>query len=231
MTAIGKKTAIISMGMSCQSAHQIRSNIDLLRTVTGDNTLEVKSMPFDWLICPPSSAVRILSDENRFPVRSELAINFRPFWMPKNAYFWHHFRNEHKEYDLDANYDDTQKTYLPRWKRFDSIVKDPSRRLIAVLSNVQNDLAKTERRVGTISKTFRLSELTQNLRAMEKTFGRPTEFIVVTAPDRFINDAQTPSNVAIFHHGPDDTMWEGDEKQWGETFSTYFASRQVMRAS
>jgi len=231
MSAIGKKAAIISLGMSCQSSHQIRSNISLLRSLTRDDTLEVKSLPFDWLICPPASATRILSDKHRFPERHELAINVRPFWMPKNTYFWHHFRDDNKAYDLDRHYEDTKKLYLQRWERFDAVTKDPNRRLIVILSNTQNDLIKTERRVGTISKTFRLSEIISNTKLIEDSFGRPTEFIIVTAADRFINDARPSSNVAIFHHSLDQTDWEGDVEQWNNTFSTYFISNPLMQAS
>lgn len=217
MSAIGEKTAVISIGMSCQSAHQIRANIKTLQAALGDETLTPKSLPFDWLICPPLSAMSILSDPVRLPARDEMAMNSRPFWMKKNAYFWHHFRNDKKEYDLDSSYDDTLAIYRGRWERFKHLEKATTKRTICVLSNTQNDLSLTEATVGTVSSLFRASELKLLADEVQTHFARKLEFIVVTRPDRYISDV-TLNDMKLYMHEPDSSAWEGDDAQWANTF-------------
>ena len=48
MSLIGQKSALISVGVSCQTVHQVERAIDLAREI--DPTIEKKGLPLDSLM-------------------------------------------------------------------------------------------------------------------------------------------------------------------------------------
>ena len=215
MSVTGNSVAVLSIGMSCQTSHQIRERVGLLREVTNDRSLKVKALPLDWLISQPSSTLSLLRSAKRFPDKGELIMRGgKPYWPLHNIYFWHAFKTESRQFDIDATYAAVRETMLMRWERFDKAVK--GRRLILVMSNTQNDLEKHCETGRTISAVFQMSQpnsMSDHLRYM---FGPTTEVVVVSRRDRMLADAD-PCGIKLFYHRPDLSRWEGDDAQWANT--------------
>ncbi|TWI87553.1 hypothetical protein JM93_02119 [Roseibium hamelinense] len=94
MSAGGENTAIVSLGMSCQSARQIRKSIDVLSASLGEQVKPDRSF-FDGLIAPITGMCRLFEDG--FPIFSREQIipgPGEPTWQPYGIRFLHHFRDE-----------------------------------------------------------------------------------------------------------------------------------------
>jgi len=76
--------------MSCQSALQIRDNIDIIARASGDDSLKASGLPFDSVICPPDAAAKMLRTRQFFPRdKRELVLKRGAFWKDFNVYFRH----------------------------------------------------------------------------------------------------------------------------------------------
>ena len=59
MSVVGDKVAVVSLGMSCQTAVQIRDHVSVIAASAGDATLRPSALPFDSIVCHPASAVKM----------------------------------------------------------------------------------------------------------------------------------------------------------------------------
>ncbi|SMF66085.1 hypothetical protein SAMN02982989_3437 [Xaviernesmea oryzae] len=217
MSLTGNNVAVLSIGMSCQTSHQIREHASLLREVTGDPSLKVKALPFDWLISQPTSTLSILQSVKRFPDLDELAMRQgKPYWPRHNVYFWHAFKNDEQQFDIPGTYNMVRETMLMRWERFSNAVI--GRRLILVMSNTQNDLDGHCRAAGTMSSIFQMSKLNSIAREIRQILAPSAEIVVVSRRDRMLADEE-PRGIKLFYHQPDSSRWEGDNAQWAETLT------------
>jgi len=90
MSLVGRKAAVVSLGMSCQTTLQIDDHSDLIARGVGDLDLRPSSLPFDNLVCHPRAATRLLDNDAFYPAsKDELAVYRGAFWTAQQVYFRH----------------------------------------------------------------------------------------------------------------------------------------------
>lgn len=137
-----KNKTLVSLGMSCQTTHQLRRLADSQQVTTcASSPLTAPSGIFDWLICPPTSTINLLNQKIPEFTRNSIHIHKgRAYWPDFNLYFWHGFSvTEQGVRHLRIN--ETFNRELMRWRyqrqRFSAL--DPTQ-TVFVISNTQNNL-------------------------------------------------------------------------------------------
>lgn len=221
MSVIGTNTAVVSLGMSCQSAHQIRTHAKLISScLKSGEVLDASRLPFDWLICPPPSALKILESGAFFPERPEaMILNHAPYWPEYSTYFWHDFLDDNRNYDLSLDFEGTKEKY----KRLADKFRDLRRmaRLIFVISNSQNNLEFVPERTLALTKDMSASHIEMLCDATDKFFERQCEYIVVTYSDRLDRDPDR-DHVDVYRIDKDPSEWRGEPRLWAQVFTEHF---------
>jgi hypothetical protein len=211
MSAIGSTVAIVSLGMSCQSAHQINTQIPLLSRLVGE-PLEQRRLPFDWLICPVQSTVDCLRDWKFFPSSpEELTDRHRPYWQKRNIYYWHDENVTTRVWNVRQKYEHSARTLAK--------VREMRRRIF-ILSNSQNSLSRVSAATGTIQVKIDIEEIREAERAVNEIFGN-SEVYTVTYDNR-LELRGSPAHDRIFKIPPDQTRWKGSEADWAAVFQQIF---------
>lgn len=224
MSAAGKKVAIVSLGMACQSSWQIRKHIRLLRELTQDRSLRESSMPFDWLISQPDGASKLIRDQAFFPESPEEITRQggRPWWGRYNTYFWHDFTRKRAPIPISEGFENARQKYNHLWSKFQSIRN--VERKIFVISNVQNNLDMVAETTGTVDFHFKATQLGNLMSAADAwTEAGSNEYLVVSYEDRIDPDIHL-RNTKIITISKDESEWEGSKDAWNFAFKTYFSS-------
>ena len=222
MSAGSSHTAIVSLGMSCQSARQIRTGMDVLGAALGE-TFERERHFFDGLIAPVSGMAALFEDG--FPVFTRKRIEpgpGHPTWQPYGIRFLHHFREEGEDADIDACFDEELSRFSHMREKFARL--SDRRRVVFVISNSQNNLAEVAQETEMGSIAFDAGELARLQAAVDRFLDRPCEYLVVSYPDRHGGIAHPQLTVLR----PDDSEWTGDKAQWHALFQAYFARPQRL---
>jgi hypothetical protein len=227
MSAVGRKLAVVSLGMSCQSTYQIRLNVPAIAAATGDDRLAISGMPFDGIVCPPQSASRMLATDTFFPAdNDELTISTGAFWKAYNV----HFRHEYKlrkihilEYlrgrlNVARAHRDLVSRYSYLAGKFRNLRQ--VERLVFVMSNTQNDLVRYKAEVGT-DYVLTMGTIGALCDQCDDFFGRRCEYIFSTHEDRTSGTCDRPG-LTVFKLTPDPSEWKGDDLQWKRVFEAYF---------
>lgn len=243
MSAAGSSLAIVSLGVSCQTALQIRHNIasipELYDAQLGHSValeLDESSFPFDWRIMSPASFTLMARDRLFFPVSPSELTNHAgrngealfPYWPKKECYFWHDFRVAEGEWDVHATFDDMTSKYAHTVGKF---LRPTSKRLIFVIANTQNNLDKVSRRTG-LNFYFDRRAIEDVRKSLDLLFpDRTIELIVVTTESRSASDrADWPARTYVIDQasmGPEDVY--GDGGQWREIFVDYLSGCPAAR--
>jgi hypothetical protein len=225
MSIVGDRVAVVSLGSSCQSAHQIKQNAGLLSALTGDE-LTPKRFPFDWVICPAARAAEWIRSGDRFP---QSPLELSPYkqggtfcWKKRGMFFWHDFRQQ-GVIDIEATFGPTRDKYARFFNSFDDLRN--RERIVFVISNTQNNLVSV---LGDDYQKGSFAFTPGNMRAVkqsaETALGRPCEMLVVTYGERSVptleNSADERMTVARIE--PDDSEWKGDDAAWRVLFQRYF---------
>jgi len=211
MSLIGAHTAVVSLGVSCQTARQIRLNQTLLSARLGD-ALQPLSLPLDWMFAPPDAVARLLRSPIRVPPRrGELIAAEQPFWARHGVWLWH------DAVSSDADFAALQARQTRRWARFDAL--GALERRVFVVSNTQNNLDDVARKAPQ-RMDFRLTRqrMTAISEAIAQAFpkGR-NDVLFVAYAARLAPDAQRAAlPLAVLE--PDATDNEGDDRQWTAAF-------------
>ena len=225
MSVVGEKLAVVSLGSSCQSAHQVKQNAGMLSALTGD-ALAPKRFPFDWLICPPGRTAAWIRSGDRFP-RSPVELS--PYrhkgtflWERRGAFFWHDFRQQ-KVVDVEGTFDLTRGKYDRFFNSFDDLRN--RERIVFILSNTQNNL------VSVLGKDYEKGGFVftpENIRAVkqgaEDALGRSCEMLVVTYDARSVPALESlpDERITVAKIKPDGSEWKGDDATWRGLLLGYF---------
>lgn len=216
VSAGSSHTAIVSLGMSCQSSRQIRTSLDVLSASLGE-TFERERHFFDGLIAPVDGMAELFEDD--FPLFQRDQIEpgpGHPTWQPYGIRFLHHFRTEDEDADIDEHFGEE----LSRFGHMREKLADLAnrRRVVFVISNSQNNLTEVAEETGMGSIAFKTGELNRLQTAVDRFLGRPCEYLVVSYPDR--HGGIVHPHLTVLH--PDDSEWTGDKAQWRALFQDYF---------
>jgi len=227
MSLVGRKAAVVSLGMSCQTTLQIDDHSDLIARGVGDLDLRPSSLPFDNLVCHPRAATRLLDNDAFYPAsKDELAVYRGAFWTAQQVYFRHECtlrKSRPIEYlrrkvDVARGYRDLAGKFAHLAEKFRRL-RDLER-LIFVVSNSQNDLTEYQAEVG-IDCLVSMDDVAALCGACDRYFGRRCEYIFATYDGRTTGMADR-SNLSVFRLSPDSSEWAGDHAQWRALWTQYF---------
>ena len=214
--SIQADVALVSIGLSCQSTHQIRFNAEFIKDVC-QTTVAVPSGYFDWLICPPESATKFLDDGMPEFSANDITLKFQPTWERYKIYYWHEFQ-QNEIINIQRNFKQSQSKFNYLIQQFKKL-RD-FKRLIFVLSNTQNNLFEVREQTGSLDFKFDHQKVVDLKKAVENFLTREVEFLVVTNSDRFDGSAGHGYHIEFFK--PDQSEWKGDKKAWKDCFQRYF---------
>lgn len=203
MALIGKRTAIVSVGMSCQTAFQIYENLEFLAVLVGE-PLEKHATPFDWTICAVRDVAGMIRDGETYPTEiSELSGNRRPLWARRRCWFWHRVFGTPEKFFGQARYER---------ERWDEIGERPNRHFF--VSNTQNNLLRPPfNKLGidtTMTETV-VIDLSVSIRA------RFSGNSVLHAITHDIN-TKTEGHICFHRIAKDGSQWHGNKREWRQVF-------------
>ena len=216
MSAQSGATAIVSLGMSCQSSRQIRTHVETFSELL-DQTFEPTRHFFDGLISPIPGLAALF--EEGFPLFSRDSIQpgpGYPTWMPYGIRFLHHFREEEGAPDIDRFFECERSRFGYLRAKFMRLAE--AERLIFVISNSQNNLSEVAFQSQIPCIAFNQSQLERLMKAVDNFLDRRCEYLVVSHPERHggVRDAD------IHVMKADESEWTGDKTQWRSLFQSYF---------
>ena len=227
MSLVGKKIAVVSLGMCCQATFQIRHHAKLLASLGEDATAVISGMPFDGLICPPPSAARMLKEDKFYPADlGELTVSEGAYWEDFNVYYWHEFRPGKldpiigRKINVEKSYRVLREKYQHMADKFRRLSE--VERLIFVICNTQNNLPLVAELTGTVSPRVDLASIDGLAAQGDAFFGRPCEYVFATYPD-WASGQSARNNVTVHELSRDKSDWQGDPAQWARVFKDTFA--------
>ncbi|MBD8878085.1 hypothetical protein [Roseibium polysiphoniae] len=221
MSAGSERTAIVSLGVSCQSARQIRTSIEILSEALGEHFVPERHF-FDGLISPIAGLAQLFEDG--FPIfrRQDIAAGpGHPTWQPYGLRFLHHFREEGMDADIDAHFAEDLSRFSYLREKFQRLADRA--RVVFVISNSQNNLDEVARDTMIADLNFRRDELERLQRAVDRFLGRPCEYLIVSHPDRH-GGVDLPELTIL---EADESEWTGDKSQWRSLFRSYLGRKNI----
>ena len=212
---------LVSLGMSCQTAHQLAQYADL----NARSVVFVKG-PFDWLICPPSNAADWLNANLRdFDVDDIVEYRGRAYWPEFDFWFWHGFidhSDDRRTVDL-AGYAERELSKLVYQRnRFSAL--DASRTLFFV-SNTQNNLIpEVFETTETHRYSFELHEIEKLQISLDGFFHKSTNLHVLSRFDRIDPRLLQQANVHVLP--VDNSEWKGSSGEWKDRLDHILASEK-----
>lgn len=200
---------IVSLGMSCQSAHQLARF-----AVENPEIVTFKKGPFDWLICPADSSISLLDSKLDAPQLTELEIRRNHvFWPRHDLWFWHGYmkrKGDLRELALEETFEREAAKFANQRAQF--LALDPTRTLF-IISNTQNNLIGDVFDSNEIDRvTFDANRLLSLKASLTNLFRSPINLAAVSRKDRFTGDF--PDGIDVQLLSSDDSEWKGDDAQW-----------------
>lgn len=221
MSAIGNRTAIVSLGHSCQSSRQIDANIRLLRQLTKDSGLQKASLPFDWIIATADGIAGLFEDGCFFPETAEGLVDDqgRLRHRTRDVLYWHESRALART--GNADFENAKAKFRHTSDKFRQIAGLD--RVVAVFSDTQPNLPEIEHQwkfplVGTSPDSAERARA-----AFADFLGRPVELLMVGRLPR--PEATPRPGFAYYHVVPDTAGWAGNGRHWTAVFGDYFSAR------
>jgi hypothetical protein len=220
MSISSNKVAIVSIGISCQTAYQIRNHKEYIKELLNLPDICESTYPFDWVICPPENILCQI-DSSFFP-QSPDELERRSgvvCWPSVGVYYWNDFHSG----DINANFEDIGSKFShlnQKWGKLCEFDK-----VIFVLSNTQNNLPIVSPGVGGFNWKFKKSVIIEiREKIMNFMPGCMAEGFVVTYPDRCDSDV-LDGGWPVYFLKQDESAWEGDAVQWRQVIYNYMKSR------
>lgn len=219
MSAIGERMAVVSLGLSCQTSRQIDGHVPLLRKLTGDETIDKASLPFDWLISTPHGLESLIGSGTFFPEDPAALYDDHGRLRSREheLLYWHVSR--HASRVGHPSFDDARSKFAHTSGRFGAISKLD--RVIAVVSDTQGNLpwVQDEWKVPLLDTTPAQAE--QLRRTFADFLGRPVDLLMVSRNAR--PDFEQRADFAYYHMVPEPEGWAGSGRDWAAVFQDYFS--------
>lgn len=216
MSVFGKRTAVVSLGVSCQTAWQIKKQAGLLSELAGE-PLEAAAGPFDWLIMPPAGFSSWMAAGARFPASpDEIVVHPNFHWPRHNLHFWHEFTTD-GAVALHATFDRTRAKFDHLLGKL-AAIRACERRVFFV-SNTQPNLDEVRRVSPALDFTFTRPVMTGLLGAVRARFGGGSEVHFVTRADRLdLRGDAAGFDVHVLEAASPDVL--GCDAEWRAVFSS-----------
>lgn len=178
MALLNKSLALVSVGITCQAAFQMKHNQGLIEEIAGES-FEAHATPFDWLLCDAPGVTGMIRDRTFYPRDlSELKVNGgKPYWPRYGVHFWHQKYGGAKDRGGEKWLGRSQHC-VENWNRIGQ-----SARRVFILSNAAKANAERALADREMTKTtLELGDLRALLDALKQQFGE-IELHVITADD------------------------------------------------
>jgi hypothetical protein len=224
MSLIGKKSAVVSLGSSCQTTFQIHLSNELLSEALGEELAPLR-LPFDWTFTSPALATAWLESGVCFPsspdALSSVAGKAGAFlWRERGIYFWHDFKTP-DGVDVVGTFERTRALYERHFQDLRGL--GTVENVIAIVANTQNNLEDVAPDPSWL--LYRRHEIARLKSAFEAAIGRPCRMLCVTYQDRrapgFLSDPARDITVKWIPR--DASPWHGSRAFWRTTLRDYFA--------
>ncbi len=225
MSLLGTKVGVISLGMSCQSSHQIELHAKLIAELSDDRSAKISRFPFDNTICSPQAAGRMLRADRFYPESiDELLVSSGEsggYWKEMDVHYWHEFRPirsgilRRKKMNPPKSFERLTEKYAhtaSKFRRLSSL-----QRLVFVISNSQNNLDLVARVTGNLDFVLDRSRIDQLADQTDAYFGRRCEYVFATYRGRVTGRSQR-DGISMHELSPDESEWQGDPFQWAALF-------------
>ena len=227
MSLVGNRIAVVSLGSSCQPAHQLKGHAQFISEIV-DDELKHTRLPFDWVISPIARTTEWLRSENLFPVSpGDLASlagqNGAFLWEEQGVYFWHDFRSYDGNIDLEGTFERTRISYELGFANLRDLRK--LERIIVVVANTQNNVpCALGPSYPSDGFDFTVPLLKHFKDTVDGSFGRRTEMLCVTYADRCSNELQSMPDldIVVSRISRDTSGWAGDPAEWKRILLEYF---------
>jgi len=220
MSAIGEKVAVVSLGLSCQTSRQIDAHVPLLRKLTGDETIEKVSLPFDWLISTAHGLTDMIGDRAFFPdSHSELSDDQGRLRHRKyDVFYWHHSRL--LSHAGHPDFADAKAKFAHTSGRFEQIARLD--RVVGVVSDTQGNLPELEETWKVSLTSMSVGDADAIRGSFAKLLGRDVELLMVSRNPT--PAAPLPVDMAYYEMTPEPEGWAGNNRDWAKVFKDYFGN-------
>lgn len=219
---VGTRLAVIPLGVSCQTAHQVEEHQGLLERLGGCALVRART-PFEWRIVGPSDTALMIRENNPYPTSAaELSGDRNRYWARRRCWFWH------DKWDDFARFSSKQAHLWQNW----SLIGGASRKVF-VISDTQNNLKRVLAPHGCAPPVVDSTGMIDLARAIGEQFGT-AELHLVTKATRerrgFLGERTTvDKRVTISRHwiAADRSSWQGDGTAWGHVFDRIITPRST----
>lgn len=204
MALIYDDIAILSVGMSCQTAWRLKEAQGMIDGIVGQAGRQ-HGTPFDWIIARPTAVRQALETGRYRPDSPEDLVTSknRFFWRDGGIWYWH-------EATALSDFDGFR-------SKFDRLAETMERlrrkRVLAIWSNCQADLTAPGRRFPSLQPQVSGPELVRLARTLE-AWSPGCRLLPVVHPERITADPplRLPHAVYDAQDGPRD--WQGNPDIW-----------------
>ncbi|MDQ0473838.1 hypothetical protein [Labrys wisconsinensis] len=208
---ISAKNAVVSFGVSCQTAYQIRRHQRLISAALNDQDLEWQPSFFDNLIAPASAVVSMFSSEGIAGVRAdEIELYQRVRWTRHGLFFWHE--------QFDKTILSSKYTYLLK-KTID--LMNSADNIVCVFSNTQNNLIDLSQEIEGVNPHIYERDEDEIIRIIGRYFGGKCRFLFVKNPD-IGGDRHVIGNSRGYIIEHNTATWHGNATAWQFIFRQFF---------
>lgn len=206
MALIYSDKAIVAVGMSCQAAEQLYMSKAAIDEQLGEVS-EQRHTPLDWLIARPAAAAALL-DSGRFVPETvqDLRRKGKRFrWRGIGAWFWH-------EPLATRDFDGLRAKFVHMTQTLENL---KSRRILALWTNAQANLAGVSQRYGNTSPIVGRADLAQLDAAIHRYFDNAGFWPIVAADRITPEDPLETDRFAVINCADDDPEdWRGNAERW-----------------
>lgn len=210
---IGKKIAVASVGVGCQTENQIADHHLRIARLAGDDMVH-HGGPFDWILAGARSISDMIRADCYFPTDFDgQMIDKKPYWPRFSCHFWHEKTGNvpdflAKRQHLAANWGEIRR----------------SGRRIFIVSNTQNNILRALEGRPPIETRLFWDDICELSTSLSIKFGE-TELHVVTRDG--LDDPIRPNRpplglrplITIHKIGRDASQWAGNSKAWADLFA------------
>lgn len=234
MSLASSELAVVSLGCSCQTSHQLRHHCSDVASTTGLSGLEIESSYFDFVITPIDTVIAFMFDFPELRYAEELQIaHGDPVWRPMNLAFVHNYRENGRlegPIDIEGSFEQyKQKTSYLRQKFLWLAARHD--KITFVLSNTQSNIMNHVDAGGDFISNFGFSpsRIAKLREALFHRFGRAFSGLVVVEDDRSWSGVWKLDYVHRLHVGSPARTWHGDYTRWQEALTRHFAAAAPVR--
>lgn len=222
MALFGRRTVIVPLGISCQTAHQIERAQGVIAEITNEIFVP-ETTPFDWRIVGAGDLERMIAENNPYPASAdELVGTKRPYWPSRRCHFWHDPAGDF------AAFTAKQAHLWETWGRIGRF-----ERKVFILSNTQNNLAEKAKDPGGFEPRLHTYPVIALAHVLAQRFERPELHVVTRKPlfdglDLLAHHARELKGVKLGMHfvEPDSSQWHGDNELWDGTLAAILGGKR-----